>query len=137
MDQSPLENTPCQQVRGSAMHSVGCPSKSFQSLWNIADAYETISWGTAAMSSGAAHNLGSLAASRAFLGLFEAAFGAGAPYFLSMFYKRRELGFRVSLLIGMSALANCFASALAFGITQIRGSLEPWRYLFIIGKFTT
>ncbi|CAI0641483.1 unnamed protein product [Colletotrichum noveboracense] len=109
-------------------------------LWKILPASKYVAvlcilWGTAAMSSGAAHNLGSLAASRAFLGLFEAAFGAGAPYFLSMFYKRRELGFRVSLLIGMSPLANCFASALAFGITQIRGSLEPWRYLFIIGKF--
>ncbi|KAH9230332.1 hypothetical protein K456DRAFT_1752058 [Colletotrichum gloeosporioides 23] len=106
-------------------------------LWKILPASKYVAvlcilWGTAAMSSGAAHNLGSLAASRAFLGLFEAAFGAGAPYFLSMFYKRRELGFRVSLLIGMSPLANCFASALAFGITQIRGSLEPWRYLFII-----
>jgi MFS family permease len=71
---------------------------------------------------------------RAFLGIFEAAFGAGAPYFLSLFYKRRELGFRVSLLLGMSPLANCFASALAFGITHIQGNLESWRYLFIIGK---
>ncbi|KAF6812426.1 major facilitator superfamily transporter [Colletotrichum sojae] len=98
-------------------------------FWKILPAS---SWGTAAMCSGAAHNLASLAATRAFLGLFEAAFGAGAPYFLSMFYKRRELGFRVSLLIGMSPLENCFASALAYGITQIRGSLEPWRYLFIV-----
>lgn len=74
-----------------------------------------------------------LVACRAFLGIFEAAFGAGAPYFLSLFYRRRELGFRVSLLVGMSPLANCFASALAYGITQIQGPLEPWRYLFIIG----
>ncbi|KAF6813668.1 major facilitator superfamily transporter [Colletotrichum plurivorum] len=106
-------------------------------FWKILPASKYVAvlcvlWGTAAMCSGAAHNLGSLAATRAFLGLFEAAFGAGAPYFLSMFYKRRELGFRVSLLIGMSPLANCFASALAYGITQIRGSLEPWRYLFIV-----
>ncbi|KAL0931570.1 major facilitator superfamily transporter [Colletotrichum truncatum] len=106
-------------------------------FWKILPASKYVAvlcvlWGAAAMSSGAAHNLGSLAATRAFLGMFEAAFGAGAPYFLSMFYKRRELGFRVSLLIGMSPLANCFASALAYGITQIHGSLEPWRYLFII-----
>lgn len=32
----------------------------------------------------------------------------------------------------MSPLANCFAGALAYGITQIEGSLEPWRLLFII-----
>ena len=85
------------------------------------------------MCSGASQNLGGLIATRALLGIFEAAFGAGAPYFLSLFYKRKELGFRVSLLLGMSPLANCFASALAYGITHIKGSLEPWRYLFIIG----
>jgi hypothetical protein len=34
----------------------------------------------------------------------------------------------------MSPVANCFASALAYGITQIEGSIEPWRYLFIIGE---
>ncbi|KAF6843372.1 major facilitator superfamily transporter [Colletotrichum musicola] len=103
-------------------------------FWKIlpASKYVAVLCGAAAMCSGAAHNPGSLAATRAFLGLFEAAFGAGAPYFLSMFYKRRELGFRVSLLIGMSPLANCLASALAYGITQIRGSLEPWRYLFVV-----
>lgn len=71
---------------------------------------------------------------RSFLGVFEAAFGAGAPYYLSMFYSRRELGLRVSILLGCSPLANCFAAALAYGITQIKGSLEPWRLLFLIGK---
>jgi len=70
---------------------------------------------------------------RCFLGIFEAGFGAGAPYYLSLFYQRRELGFRVSILLGMSPLANCFAAALAYGITHIRGSLEPWRLLFLIG----
>ncbi|KAH7144520.1 major facilitator superfamily domain-containing protein [Dactylonectria estremocensis] len=89
-------------------------------------------WGTAAMCSGAAQKLEHIITTRALLGIFEAAFGAGAPYFLSMFYRREELGFRVSLLLGMAPLANCFASALAYGITHISGSLEPWRYLFII-----
>lgn len=86
------------------------------------------------MCSGAVRNMAELIVCRSILGIFEAAFGAGAPYFLSLFYRRRELGFRVSLLLGMSPLANCFASALAYGITQINGSLESWRYLFIIGK---
>lgn len=54
------------------------------------------------------------------------------PYFLSLFYQRRELAFRVSLLLGMSPLANCFAGALAYGITHIRNSIEPWRLLFLI-----
>ncbi len=35
-------------------------------------------------------------------------------------------------MAGMSPAANCFASSLAYGITHITGSLEPWRLLFII-----
>lgn len=92
------------------------------------------SWGAAAMCSGAVNTFAQLVATRSLLGIFEAAFGAGAPYFLSLFYQRQELGLRVSLLLGMSPVANCFASALAYGITHIRGSIEPWRYLFIIGE---
>jgi MFS family permease len=94
-----------------------------------------LSWGVAAMCSGAVHNMAELIVTRCFLGAFEAAFGAGAPYYLSLFYHRRELGLRVSVLLSTSPLANCFASALAYGITQIRNSLSPWRLLFIIGQF--
>lgn len=54
------------------------------------------------------------------------------PYFLSLFYQRRELALRTSILLGMSPLANCFAGALAYGITHIKHHLEPWRLLFII-----
>ena len=93
------------------------------------------SWGAAAMCAGAVDNMAELIVCRCLLGVFEAAFGAGAPYFLSLFYQRRELGFRVSILLGMSPIANCFASSLAYGITHIRHStLESWRFLFIIGK---
>lgn len=101
-------------------------------LW-FTDVVVIHSWGAAAMSSGAARNMGELIVTRCFLGVFEAAFGSGAPYFLSLLYKRQELGFRMSILLGTMPLANTFASSLAYGITQIRGSLEPWRLLFIIG----
>ena len=86
------------------------------------------------MSSGAVTNMAGLIVCRCFLGIFEAGFGAGAPYYLSLFYQRKELGLRVSLLLGMSPLANCFAASLAYGITHIKGSIAPWRLLFIIGK---
>lgn len=85
------------------------------------------------MLSGASHNKAGLITARAFLGSIEAAFGAGAPYFLSLFYQRRELGRRVAMLTGMSPLANCFASSLAYGILQIKASIASWRLLFVIG----
>jgi len=89
------------------------------------------------MCSGFVHNMAGIVATRSLLGIFEAGFGAGAPYFLSLFYQRRELGLRVSLLLGMSPLANCFASALAYGITHIHTSWGSWRYLFIIEGIPT
>ncbi|KAL3456263.1 major facilitator superfamily domain-containing protein [Aspergillus heterothallicus] len=90
-------------------------------------------WGAVAMCSGVVKNMAGLVACRLLLGIFEAIFGAGAPFFLSLFYQRRELAFRIALLVGMSPVANCFAGALAYGITHIKGtSLEPWRLLFLI-----
>ncbi|KAH9206553.1 major facilitator superfamily domain-containing protein [Leptodontidium sp. 2 PMI_412] len=111
-------------------------------LWKIFPAHVYVAvlcvlWGSAAMCSGFVHNMAGLVACRSFLGIFEAGFGAGAPYFLSLFYQRRELGLRVSVLLGMSPLANCFASALAYGITHIKTDWGSWRYLFIIEGIPT
>ncbi|KAH8672826.1 retrograde regulation protein 2 [Tricladium varicosporioides] len=111
-------------------------------LWKIFPAHIYVAalcvlWGSAAMCSGFVKNMAGLIVCRSLLGIFEAGFGAGAPYFLSLFYQRRELGLRVSLLLGMSPLANCFASALAYGITHIKSSWGSWRYLFIIEGIPT
>lgn len=92
-----------------------------------------ISWGIVATCTGVVKNMAGICACRAALGILEAAFGAGAPYYLSLFYQRRELGLRVSLLIGMSPLANCFAASLAYGISQINASIEPWRLILLLG----
>jgi MFS family permease len=85
------------------------------------------------MSTGAVQNTAGICVMRGLLGIFEASFGAGAPYYLSLFYQRKELALRVSLLLGMSPLANCFAGALAYGMTYINHGIEPWWWLFIIG----
>ncbi|KAK4550032.1 hypothetical protein LTR36_002999 [Oleoguttula mirabilis] len=108
-----------------------------QILWKIFPAHIFVAalcvlWGVSAMCTGSVSDMKGLIVCRVFLGIFEASFGAGAPYFLSLFYQRRELAFRTSLLLGMAPLANCFAGALAYGITQIRHSIEPWRLLFLI-----
>ncbi|EEU43561.1 uncharacterized protein NECHADRAFT_82961 [Fusarium vanettenii 77-13-4] len=106
-------------------------------LWKLLPAHLYIStlcllWGVVATCTGTVKNMAGLCACRAALGILEAAFGAGAPYFLSLFYQRRELGLRVSILIGMSPLANCFAASLAYGIAQINASLEPWRLILLL-----
>ncbi|KAI8663779.1 hypothetical protein NCS57_00980100 [Fusarium keratoplasticum] len=106
-------------------------------LWKLLPAHLYIStlcflWGVVATCTGVVKNMAGLCACRAALGILEAAFGAGAPYYLSLFYQRRELGLRVSILIGMSPLANCFAASLAYGISQINASIEPWRLILLL-----
>ncbi|KAJ9602634.1 hypothetical protein H2200_012827 [Cladophialophora chaetospira] len=111
-------------------------------LWKLLPAHIYVAalclgWGAMAMCASSVHNMAGLVAVRCLLGIFEASFGAGAPYYLSLFYQRRELAKRVSLLLGMSPLANCFAGALAYGITQIKHGIEPWRWLFLIEGLPT
>jgi len=59
-------------------------------------------------------------------------FGPGVPLYLSFFYPREKVGFRQGVFVSGAALANAYGSALAYGITQIKGTLAPWKILFLI-----
>lgn len=85
----------------------------------------------------AAYNWSGLMACRTFLGVAEACFGPGVPFYLSFFYPRDKVGFRQGVFIAGSAAANVYGSVLAYGITQIKGSLAPWRILFLIEGLPT
>jgi hypothetical protein len=71
------------------------------------------------------------------LGVGEAAFGPGVPFYLSFFFRRHELAFRTGLFISASPLSASFAGALAYLITRFgeNGPLSPWRLLFLIEGF--
>lgn len=70
---------------------------------------------------------------RFFMGIFEAGFGPGVPYLLSFFYRRHELGLRCGLFFAAAPLANCFAGALAYGITSGHNeAIANWRVLFLV-----
>ncbi|KAI5257143.1 MFS general substrate transporter [Aureobasidium subglaciale] len=74
---------------------------------------------------------------RILLGVSEAAFGPGVPFYLSFFFKRNELAFRTGLFISAAPLASSFASVLAFAIVNFgkNTAIESWRLLFIIEGF--
>ncbi|KAI9872930.1 MAG: hypothetical protein M1830_001047 [Pleopsidium flavum] len=74
---------------------------------------------------------------RALLGISEAAFGPGVPFYLSFFYKREELALRTGLFISAAPLATSFASSLAWVITKLgeHGPIAPWRLLFLVEGF--
>lgn len=89
-------------------------------------------WGFVATIQATTSNWGGLMTCRFFLGVAEAMFGPGVPLYLSYFYPRENVGFRHGIFISGAAMANAYGSALAYGISQIRGSVAPWRILFII-----
>lgn len=94
-------------------------------------------WGLVASFQCLATSFGGLVALRALLGITEAAFGPGVPFYLSLFYKRHESAFRNGLFISAAPLATSFASSLAYLIVKFssNGPISPWRTLFLVEGF--
>lgn len=71
------------------------------------------------------------------LGVAEASFGPGIPFYLSLFFKRDELARRVGFFIAAAPLANCFSGSLAWLILRFasRSGIDGWRLLFIAEGF--
>ncbi|KAM0334509.1 hypothetical protein ACHAQA_001538 [Verticillium albo-atrum] len=72
---------------------------------------------------------------RFFLGVVEAPYYPGALYMLSIFYTRKELATRISILYSGNILATAFAGLIAAGVFEglddVAG-LAGWRWLFIL-----
>ncbi|KAK0113445.1 hypothetical protein ONS95_013703 [Cadophora gregata] len=79
------------------------------------------------------------AAVRFFLGVFEAGMLPGIAYYLSRWYRRSELVFRLSLYIIAAPLAGAFGGLLASAILRLDsfGSFKSWRMLFAIEGIAT
>ncbi|PSK46000.1 hypothetical protein B9Z65_4968 [Elsinoe australis] len=79
------------------------------------------------------------AAVRFLLGIFEAGMLPGIAYYMSRWYRRSELAFRLSLYIVMAPLAGAFGGLLASAILTIDsiGSIRSWRMIFLIEGLIT
>jgi phosphatidylinositol 3,5-bisphosphate 5-phosphatase len=95
------------------------------------------SWGLIASLQSVATSFGMMLLLRAALGIAEAAFGPGVPFYMSFFFRREELAFRTGLFISAAPLATSFASSLAWAITYLadRSPFAAWRLLFLIEGF--
>ncbi|KAJ4420166.1 hypothetical protein N0V82_004509 [Gnomoniopsis sp. IMI 355080] len=76
---------------------------------------------------------------RFILGVFEAGMMPGIAYYLSRWYRRSELAFRLSLYIVMAPLAGAFGGLLASAILRLPhfGGLHTWRMIFGIEGIIT
>ncbi|KAK2028781.1 major facilitator superfamily transporter [Colletotrichum zoysiae] len=85
-----------------------------------------------------------LVAVRALLGIFEGGTMPGFSFFLSNFYRREELLFRIGIFISSASLAGAFGGLLAAGLSRIPPwglasmPIHTWRNIFFFeGLFTT
>lgn len=94
-------------------------------------------WGLVASFQSLTTSFGGMLVLRLLLGITEAAFGPGVPFYLSSFYRREELAFRIALFVSAASLATSFASAFAWVITKVSrdGPIAPWRMLFLVEGF--
>jgi hypothetical protein len=66
------------------------------------------------------------------LGIFEAGMLPGIAYYMTRWYRRSELTFRLSLYIVMAPLAGAFGGLLASGILNLDkfGMFTNWEMIF-------
>lgn len=85
------------------------------------------------------HNIHQISGVRFLLGMFEAGMLPGIAYYLSRWYRRSELAFRLSLYIVMAPLAGAFGGLLASAILTLShfGGLHHWRMIFAIEGIIT
>ncbi|XXG96059.1 hypothetical protein Hte_002336 [Hypoxylon texense] len=76
---------------------------------------------------------------RFLLGAFEAGMMPGISYYLSRWYRRSELVFRIALFIVMAPLAGAFGGLIASGILSLSniGSVREWRMIFLVEGIIT
>lgn len=72
---------------------------------------------------GVVQNYSGYLASRFFLGVAESGLFPGVVYYISMWYKRNEQHYRVSLFFSAASLAGAFGGILAW-VCSIRSSVE-------------
>ncbi|KAJ3539835.1 hypothetical protein NM208_g5323 [Fusarium decemcellulare] len=89
-------------------------------------------WGICTICSVAVKNFGQLLACRTLMGVFEAAYLPCAVYYCSLFYTRRELGFRTAIFYQMGVIASATSGLISWSVFQWNKELKGWQYLFAI-----
>lgn len=99
----------------------------------------TLGFGICSVGTAFVTNMAGACGVRFLLGIFEAGMMPGIAYYLSRWYRRKELVFRLSLYIVMAPLAGAFGGLLASAILTLPnfGSTKSWRMIFAIEGLIT
>lgn len=99
-----------------------------------------MAWASVATLTALVKNYVDLVMVRFFLGIVEAPFYPGALYVLSLFYTRKEIATRVSILYAGNIFAVSFAGLIAaatFNTLDSKHGVHGWQWLFIIEGVVT
>ncbi|RSH77326.1 uncharacterized protein EHS24_003637 [Apiotrichum porosum] len=96
-------------------------------------------FGLMSMATAFVRNYGGAIAVRFLLGVFEAGVLPGIAYYLSRWYRKQELIFRLALYLCTAPLAGAFGGLLSAGILKIGsiGSVKGWEMLFLVEGIIT
>ncbi|KAL4966461.1 major facilitator superfamily domain-containing protein [Aspergillus stella-maris] len=91
-----------------------------------------IVWGSMCIAHVGINSTGTFLALRLLLGMGESGFTPTAYYYMSLFYPKFSLGFRMGLFSGMYSVAGAFAGLLAYGLLHLESSvLHGWQTVFL------
>ncbi|RPB04336.1 MFS general substrate transporter [Choiromyces venosus 120613-1] len=102
-----------------------------------------ITFGIVSMGTAFVKSFQGLCVARTFLGLVEGGTMPGIAFFMSCFYKRGELLFRIGIFVSASSLAGAFGGLLATALSRIpewgvKGSeVHTWRNIFFFEGIVT
>ncbi|KAH7078107.1 major facilitator superfamily protein [Paraphoma chrysanthemicola] len=99
----------------------------------------TLGFGIVSVATAFVNTRAQACALRFLLGIFEAGMMPGIAYYLSRWYRRSELAFRLGLYMTMAPLSGAFGGLLASGILKLKsfGGLHTWRMIFAIEGIIT
>lgn len=111
-------------------------TKKFTAKWVLPTLM--VIWGGIATLQIACKNFAGILVLRLLLGACEAGFFAGVVFYFTLFYRRSELGFRISIFFGSALLAAAFSGCISYGVFQIEGTrLHGWQWLMLIEGILT
>ncbi|KAI5209377.1 putative MFS transporter [Aureobasidium subglaciale] len=99
----------------------------------------SLAFGLCSIATAYVHNFSQMCAVRFVLGIFEAGMLPGIAYYLSRWYRRSELAFRLALYVVAAPLAGAFGGLLASAILRLDSfaGLHAWRMIFAIEGIVT
>jgi MFS family permease len=92
-----------------------------------------VAWGIVGTCMGAVKSYGGLIACRLLLGACEGGMFGGIILYLSMFYKRHQLMFRLGIFYCAAPLSGAFGGLLATGLAEIHfHGYNGWPWIFFV-----